>query len=138
MRINVLNLGRTVMPYAQKLSLESLFKRQTLEPKLETFGMVIAISRLSYSGRVGKGLTLNNPGLGFAERELFRRIYKAAETMPTTRRVKIIDKKEFVAAALRKDCKTDEDDGVHSSHCGTDQGEQSSSCTIEKMTIDPS
>lgn len=138
MRINVPNLGRTVMPHAQKLSLESLFKRQTLEPKLENFGMVIAISRLPYSGRAGKGLTLNNPGLGFAERELVRRIYKAAETMSTTRRVKIIDKKEFVAAALSKDCKTDEDDGVHSSHCGTDQGEQSSSCTIEKMTIDPS
>lgn len=100
MRVNVPSLGRTVMPQAQKASLESSFKRQMLEPKLETFGMVIAISRLPYSGKLGKAgsfLTLNSLVIGFAERELVRRIYTAAETLSTTRIVKIIDKKEFVA-----------------------------------------
>ena len=42
----------------------------------------------------------------FAERELVWRTYMAAEILLTTRRVEIIDKREFVAAALNADNKT--------------------------------
>lgn len=35
MRLNVPNLGRTVMPQARKLSFELLFERKVLEPSLE-------------------------------------------------------------------------------------------------------
>ena len=45
-------------------------------------------------------LTLNNADIRFAERELVWRTYSAAEALSTTRRVVIIGKKKFVAAAL--------------------------------------
>lgn len=47
-------------------------------------------------------LTLSNADIQFAERELAWRTYTAAEALPTTRRVEIIDK-EFAAAALNED-----------------------------------
>ena len=50
-------------------------------------------------------LTLNKADVRFAERELVWRTYTAAEALPTTRRVEIIDKREFAAAALNADNK---------------------------------
>ena len=51
-------------------------------------------------------LTLSKANIWFAERELVWRTYMAAEALPTTRRVEIIDKREFAAAALNADDKT--------------------------------
>ena len=51
-------------------------------------------------------LTLNKADIRFAERKLVWRIYMAAEALPMTRRIEIIDKKEFAAAALNADDKT--------------------------------
>ena len=51
-------------------------------------------------------LTLNKADVRFAERELVWRTYTAAEALPTTRRVEIIDKREFAAAALNADDET--------------------------------
>ena len=48
-------------------------------------------------------LTLNKADIRFVEWELVWRIYAAAEVLSTTRRVEIIDKREFAAAALNKD-----------------------------------
>ena len=48
-------------------------------------------------------LTLSKANIRFAERKLVWRIYTAAEALPTTRRVEIIDKREFTAAALNVD-----------------------------------
>ena len=48
-------------------------------------------------------LTFSKADIRFAERELVWRTYTAAEALPTTRRVKIIDKWEFAAAALNAD-----------------------------------
>ena len=45
-------------------------------------------------------LTLSNADIQFAEKELTWRSYTAAEALPTTKRVEIIDKKEFARAAL--------------------------------------
>ena len=53
----------------------------------------------------------------FAERELVWRTYSAAEALPTTRRVEIIDKKEFAVAALNKD---DETFVMHTAAISTD------------------
>ena len=44
--------------------------------------------------------TLSNADVSFAERELTWRSYTAAEALPTTKRVELIDKKEFDKAAL--------------------------------------
>ena len=92
---------------------------------LETFGMVIA--SFSLQDKLGKVrffqetflvadtrievvlgmpfLTLGNADIRFAERELVWRTYSAAEALPTTRRVEIIDK-EFATAALNEDDET--------------------------------
>ena len=40
------------------------------------------------------------------EQELVWRTYTAAEALPTTKRVEIIDKREFAAAALNADNET--------------------------------
>ena len=45
-------------------------------------------------------LTLSNADIQFAEKELTWRSYTVAEALPTTKRVEIIDKKEFAKAAL--------------------------------------
>ena len=45
-------------------------------------------------------LTLSNADIKFAQKELTWRSYTAAEALPTTKRVEIIDKKEFTKAAL--------------------------------------
>ena len=51
-------------------------------------------------------LTLSKADVRFAERELVWRTYTAVEALPTTRRVEIIDKREFAAAALNADDET--------------------------------
>ena len=48
-------------------------------------------------------LTLNNANIRFAEKELTWRSYTAAEALPTTKRVELIDKKEFAKAALDRE-----------------------------------
>ena len=45
-------------------------------------------------------LTLSNADIQFARKELTWRSYITAEALPTTKRVEIIDKKEFTKAAL--------------------------------------
>ena len=45
-------------------------------------------------------LTFSKADIRFAEQELVWRTYTAAEALPTTKRVEIIDKREFAAAAL--------------------------------------
>ena len=45
-------------------------------------------------------LTFSKADIWFAEQELVWRTYTATEALPTTRRVEIINKKEFAAAAL--------------------------------------
>ena len=45
-------------------------------------------------------LTFSKVDIRFIERKLVWGIYTAAEALPTTRRVKIIDKREFVVVAL--------------------------------------
>lgn len=45
-------------------------------------------------------LTLSNSDVEFAERELTWRTYTAAEALLTTKKVQIIDRKEFATAAL--------------------------------------
>ena len=50
-------------------------------------------------------LTLSKANIWFAEQELVWRTYTAAEALPTTRRVEIIDKGEFAAATLNTDNK---------------------------------
>ena len=93
---------------------------------LDTFGMVIA--DCSVKDKLGRVwffqktfllanidlevvlemlfLTLNKADIRFAEQELVWRTYMAAEALPTTRRVEIIDKREFAAAALNIDDET--------------------------------
>ena len=51
-------------------------------------------------------LTLSKPDVRFVEQELVWRTYTTAETLPTTRRVEIIGKKEFALAALNADDET--------------------------------
>ena len=45
-------------------------------------------------------LTLSNTNIKFAQKELTWRSYTTAEALPTTKRVEIIDRKEFAKAAL--------------------------------------
>lgn len=45
-------------------------------------------------------LTLSDADIWFAEKELVWRSYTAAEALPTTQRVELIDKREFAAAAF--------------------------------------
>ena len=51
-------------------------------------------------------LTLSKANIWFKERELVWRTYMAAEVLPMTRRVEIIDKKEFATTALNADNET--------------------------------
>ena len=51
-------------------------------------------------------LTFSNADIQFAERELVWKTYSASETLPTTRRVEIIGKREFATAALNEEDKT--------------------------------
>ena len=93
---------------------------------LNTFGMVIAdcsvknklrrvrffqktflLTNISLEVVLGMFfLTLSKADIQFAKRKLVRRTYMAAEALPTTRRVKIMDKKKFAAAAPNADDKT--------------------------------
>ena len=87
---------------------------------LDTFGMVIADFQIQ--DKLGRArffqetflvadtkmdvvlgmpfLTLSNADIRFAEGELTWRTYTPAEALPTTKRVQIIDRKEFAKAAL--------------------------------------
>lgn len=47
-------------------------------------------------------LTLSDAYIWFVEREFVWRSYTAAEALPITQRVKLIDRKEFAAAVLDK------------------------------------
>ena len=51
-------------------------------------------------------LTLSKVDIRFAEQELVWGTYTAAEALPTTRRVEIINKRDFTAAALNADDET--------------------------------
>ena len=51
-------------------------------------------------------LTLSKADIRFVERELVWRTYTAAEALPTTMRVEVINKNEFAAAALSVDNET--------------------------------
>ena len=51
-------------------------------------------------------LTLSNADIQFAAKELTWRSYTAAEALPTTKRVELIDKKEFAKAALDEESET--------------------------------
>ena len=51
-------------------------------------------------------LTFSNADIQFAEKELTWRSYIAAEALPTTKRVELINKKEFAKAALNKKSET--------------------------------
>ena len=51
-------------------------------------------------------LTLNNADIQFAEKELTWKSYTAAEALPTTNQVELIDKKEFAKPALDEEFET--------------------------------
>ena len=51
-------------------------------------------------------LTLSNADIQFLKQELTWRSYTTAEALPTTKRVELIDKKEFVKAALDENSET--------------------------------
>ena len=46
-------------------------------------------------------LTLSKEDIWFAEQELVWRTYMAAEILPTTKRVEIIDKREFRGGSIK-------------------------------------
>ena len=93
---------------------------------LQTFGMVLANFRMEdklgrtrffqetflladISAEVVLGmpfLTLSNANVQFVEKELTWRSYTTAEALPTTKRVELINKKEFAKAALDEKSKT--------------------------------
>ena len=93
---------------------------------LETFGMVLAsfqvenkLGRIWFfqetflladiSAEVVLGmpfLTLSNADVQFVEKELTWRSYTTAEALPTTKRVELINKKEFAKAALNEKSET--------------------------------
>ena len=83
-------------------------------------------------------LTFSNADIRFAERELVWRTYSAAEALPTTQKVEIIDKKEFAVVALNEKNETlvvhmaafSVDSNVHAS-----QQAQISLLDVEKVTI---
>ena len=51
-------------------------------------------------------LTFSNANIQFAEKELTWRSYTAAEALPNTKRVKLINKNEFAKAVLDKESET--------------------------------
>ena len=50
--------------------------------------------------------TLSNTDIQFVEKKLTWRSYTIAEALPTTKRVELINKKEFAKAALNKNAET--------------------------------
>ena len=51
-------------------------------------------------------LAFSNADIQFAEKELTRRSYTATEALSITKRIKLIDKKEFLKAAMDEKSKT--------------------------------
>ena len=51
-------------------------------------------------------LTFSKANIRFAEQELVWKTYTAVEALPTTKKVKIIDKREFTVVALNADDET--------------------------------
>ena len=51
-------------------------------------------------------LTFSNADIQFAEKELIWRSYTSAKALSITKRIELIDKKEFAKAALDKESKT--------------------------------
>ena len=51
-------------------------------------------------------LTFSNADVQFIEKELIWRFYITAKALPTTKRIELIDKKEFAKAALDRNSKT--------------------------------
>ena len=51
-------------------------------------------------------LTFGNADIRFTEQELVWRTYSAAEILPTTQKIEIINKKDFATAAFNKDDET--------------------------------
>ena len=116
--------------YATKLGLRArkidVGAKKIDRSHLETFGMVIAdcsvedklrrvrffqrtflLSNIDLEVVLGMPfLTFGKVDIWFAERELVWWTYTAAEALPTTRRVEIIDKREFAVAALNVDDET--------------------------------
>ena len=110
--------------YASKLGLKVRFidiRAQKIDGStLKTFGMVLASFQVKNT--LGRArffqetflladlsievvlrmpfLTLSNADIKFAQKELTWRSYTTAEALPTTKRVEIIDRKEFAKAAL--------------------------------------
>ena len=86
-------------------------------------------------------LTLGSADIRFAERKLVWRTYSAAEALPTTRRVEIIDKKEFAVVALNEN---DETFVMHTATISTDSNIHPSwrthvtSLDVEEVAIPPS
>ena len=119
------NKVNTMTPaYALKLGLKvhtTDVRAQKIDSStLETFGMVLAsfqiedkLSRIQYFQKTFlladisvkvvlrmPFLTLSNVNIQFAEKKLTWRSYITTEALPTTKRVEIIDKKEFAGVAL--------------------------------------
>ena len=110
--------------YTSKLKLKARYTNvgaQKIDGStLETFGMVLASFQVE--DKLGKArffqkafllantsievvlgmpfLTLSNANIQFAEKELTWRSYTAAKALPTTKRIELIDKKEFAKAML--------------------------------------
>lgn len=81
----------------------SLF-RNDKDGKVRFFGEIFLLADISTDVILGiPFLTSSNADVRFSERQLFWRAYTEAEALLTTRRVEIIDRKEFAAAALNKD-----------------------------------
>ena len=110
--------------YASKLGLKvrpTNIKAQKIESfTLKTFGMILASFQMENTHKRTRFfqetflladfsievvlripfLTFNNANIKFAQKELIWRFYTAAEALSITKRVKIINKKEFAKVAL--------------------------------------
>ena len=118
------------LAYAKQLGLEvqktDVGAQKIDNSLLQTFGMVIAgfqvedklgrarffqesflLAETSMEVVLGMPfLTLSNADIQFAEKKLTWRSYTAAEALPTTKRVELIDKREFAKAVLDKEFET--------------------------------
>ena len=116
--------------YAKQLGLQvqkTYVRAQKIDGSLlQTFGMVIAgfqvedkLSKAQFFQKsfllaetnmemvLGMSfIALSNANIQFTEKELIWRSYTAAEALPTTKRVELIDKKDFAKAELDKASKT--------------------------------
>ena len=123
--VNAMNLA-----YALRLGLRvhrtDIGAQKIDRSTLETFGMVLAsfqvedkLGRLRFfqetflladiSTGVVLGmpfLTLSNANIQFVEKKLTWRTYTTAKTLPTTRQIELIDKKQFAKAALDENFET--------------------------------